>query len=247
MKLIRTLLCGVLLALSAAQTAFASDKDYLEALYLRMGAAIASNNADAYMAFFDPGIVAIDEKGNRKDARALRAEFDQLAGKVRNFRFSVSAGNINNTGTKITAVVKVAAVFETLGSGNGVKVFATLIEAEDTWELKSGAWKQTLSRTRDAATKEIPPEIMRQLSQEGAKAAAQGAQAGAAPQQPSAKVPAQASKDQNFKKMQRDSCIHHCEYMSLNCSMSGGNYFGGKNAYTGIPCMSSQIACTAGC
>ena len=155
MNLIRTLLCGVLLAMTAAQAAFASDKDYLEALYQRMGAAIASNNADAYMAFFDPGIVAIDEKGNRKDARLLRAEFDQLAGKVRNFRFSVSAGNINNTGMKITAVVKVAAVFETLGSGNSVKVFATLIEAEDTWELRGGAWKQTLSRTREAATKEI--------------------------------------------------------------------------------------------
>jgi hypothetical protein len=50
MNLIRTLLCGVLLAMTAAQAAFASDKDYLEALYKRMGTAIASNNADAFMA-----------------------------------------------------------------------------------------------------------------------------------------------------------------------------------------------------
>jgi hypothetical protein len=249
MKLIRTLLCGLLLAITAAPAAFAGDKEFLEALYNRMGAAIASSNADAYMALIDPSIVSIDQKGNRKDVRAVRADIEQLAGQARNFRFKVDASNINNTGSKVTAVVSVAAVFEMQGGPNSGKVFATLFQTDDTWELKGGAWKQTSSRTREAVTKEIPPEIMRQLSQEGAKAAAAQQQpAGAAPQQqPSAKVPAQASKDQTFKKMQRDSCIRHCETMSMNCSMSGGHYFGGKSAFTGIPCMSSQIACTAGC
>jgi hypothetical protein len=248
MNSIRTILCGLLLAITAAPAAFASDKDYLEALYNRMGTAIASNNADAYMALIDPGIVSIDQKGNRKDARAVRADFEQIASQARNFRFKVDASNINNMGQKITAVVSVAALFEIQSGPNSGKVFATLFQTEDTWELKGGAWRQTLSRSREAVTKEIPPEILRQLSQEGAKAvAAQAQPAGAAPQQPSAKVPAQASKDQTFKKMQHDSCVRHCANMSLNCSMSGGNYFGGKSAFTGIPCLSSQVACEVGC
>jgi hypothetical protein len=247
MNLIRTILCGLLLAMTAAPAAFASDKEYLEALYNRMGAAIASNNADAYMALIDPGIVTIDQQGNRKDARAVRADFDQVAGQARNFRFKVDASNINNMGSKITALVTVAAVFEVRSGPNSGKVFATAFQTEDTWELKSGAWRQSLSRTRDAVTKEIPPEIVRQLSQEGKKAVAQQNPAGAAAQQPSAKVPAQPGKNQLYKKMEHDQCVRHCENMSSICSMGTGHYFGGKSAFTGIPCMSSQIACEVGC
>jgi hypothetical protein len=50
----------------AAHPAFASDKEYLETVYNRMMAAIASKNTEGYMAFVDPEAVFIDAKETRR-------------------------------------------------------------------------------------------------------------------------------------------------------------------------------------
>lgn len=44
-----------------------------------------------------------------------------------------------------------------------------------------------------------------------------------------------------------DSCMQHCQQMSMMCSMGGGHYFGGNNWQSGRPCLSELTGCQVRC
>jgi ketosteroid isomerase-like protein len=248
MNFIRAILVGALLTVAAAHAAFAGDKEYLESVYNRMAAAIANKDVEGYMAFVDPGAVSIDVKGNKKDAQAMRAEFNKLIPMIRNFRAVVALDNVHNTGTVVTAVAKTATFFEVQAGANDWKPFIVIDASDDVWELKGGAWKMTSTKTLHSEGKPLPPEIAQQLKGNGGTPqVTQGNPVPPVQQQPSVETQQQANNFRQSQQIMYDQCMRQCAYMSLNCSMSSGNYFGGNSYYTGTPCLTSQGGCQLGC
>jgi hypothetical protein len=254
MSFARTIIAGILLALATAHPALADDKEYLGSLYSRLGMAIANRDVEGYMALVDPGAVSVDAKGNSKNAQTMRAELSQLVPKIRNFRVVFAFDNLNNTGTRITALVKTATYFEAQAGANDWKPLLVIDASDDTWEQKAGSWKLVSTKTIYSESKEVPPDIARQLtSGGGAQQNARPQPGNQLPQQRPAQQPPATSRPQansNSRQAQQlmyDSCMRHCATQSLNCSMSTGNYIGGKNPYSGVPCFTSQSGCEIGC
>jgi hypothetical protein len=53
--------------------------------------------------------------------------------------------------------------------------------------------------------------------------------------------------ESSAKKVMYESCLQHCQQMSMMCSMGGGHYFGGNNWQSGRPCLSELTGCQVNC
>jgi hypothetical protein len=93
-----------------------------------------------------------------------------------------------------------------------------------------------------SSAQEVPPALARQLN--GSPDVSRPAPARAPAPQP---APPPAGGSDRARQIGYDSCMRHCAVQSLQCSMGTGNYIGGKNRYTGVPCSPSQSGCELNC
>jgi ketosteroid isomerase-like protein len=230
---IRMAATACLMLLTAASPSFGADKDVLLKLYNGMAAAIASHDVDAYMSYYHPSAISVDDKGGRRTVEQVRAVSIEFFTKTRNFRSVVEFASILNDGAKMTVQARKAAVLEMTADGRKWMAVAAAELSEDVWEKRGGQWKLTYTKTVLAKVEPIQ--------------ANSGAQAANPAQRQQQAAPSAQENNHGAKKAMYDSCVAHCQSMSMNCSMGSGNYFGGNSYNTGRPCISDQQGCVMRC
>lgn len=237
---IRIATAACLMVLAAASPSFGADKDVLLKLYDGMTAAIANHNIDAYMSYYDPLAISFDDKGGRRSVEQVRAVTAEFFTKTRNFSSIVEFASINNDGAKMTVQARKAAVLEMTADGRSWMAVAAGELSEDVWEKRGGQWKLTYTKTLLAKVQPIQVNS-------GAQATNPAKRQQQAPRQPQQAAPSAQDNNQGAKKAMYNSCVAHCQSMSVNCSMGSGNYFGGNSYNTGRPCLSDQQGCVMRC
>jgi hypothetical protein len=241
---------GALLA-AAARPALASDREHLKSLYGRLDAAFVARDVEAYMACFDPEVVTIDREGHRHDARAMRAQYQRFLSRAREVRHATRVDEVKNAGERVTAVVR-SAVFAEVPTKEGWKAGAGVDTYEDAWAIGRGEWRLTTRRLLASQVGPVPPDVAQRIEHGGQPAPApaepepqqqerpqEQAQQARRATQPAA--PAKRGSSQTFY----DKCIQNCQHMSTSCTMAHG--LGGRSSLTGMPCLSSQVACEQNC